>query len=74
MSGVLFSVDRVISNETVVALMALNPIYSFVTASRWALLGTSAGVEIWASVIVWSVVTPIVGLVYFRAREFRYGA
>lgn len=74
MSGVLFSVDRVISNETVVALMAVNPIYSFVTASRWALLGTGAGVEIWVSVIVWSVVTPIVGLVYFRARELRYGA
>ena len=74
MSGVLFAVDRVISNETVVTLMAINPIYAMITASRWALLGTAAGVEIWISVIGWAVVTPMLGLVYFRAREHRYGA
>lgn len=73
-SGILFSVERVIANETVVSLMALNPIYSIVSAARWSLLGADAGSEIWLSLVLWSVITPWFALRFFRAHEHRYGA
>ena len=74
LSGVLFSVDRVITNETIVTLMAINPMYSMVSVARWSLLGASAGAEVWIAVVVWAAVLPVAGLAFFRANEYRYGA
>lgn len=74
LSGILFSVEQMIDNDRIVSLSAINPIYSIVTAARWCLLGTDAAVEVWASVALWALITPVGGLLYFRAREYRYGA
>lgn len=74
LSGILFSVEQMIDNDRIVSLSAVNPVYAIVTAARWCLLGTDAAVEVWVSVALWALITPVVGLLYFRAREYRYGA
>lgn len=73
-SGVLFAVDRVVSNETIVRLWAFNPLYAMVAAARWSLMGLEAGLEVWVSLVVWAAVLPAIGLRMFRSREHRYGA
>ena len=74
LSGVLFSVERVVSNDTIVGFMAINPIYSLITAARWCLIDTGAGPEVWISIAVWALFSPIVGFVYFISNEQYYGA
>jgi teichoic acid transport system permease protein len=73
-SGVLFSVDRMISNEAIVRLIAINPMYSIITAARWAVLGTPCSPEVGFSLAGWALLLPVVGVLYFRANEHRYGA
>lgn len=74
LSGILFSVERVVDNDTLVDLCAANPIYAFVTAARWCLIGSTADAGVWISMLAWAVLAPVVGLLWFRVDEHRYGA
>ena len=40
MSGVIFSIEQFVSDQTVRRLFALNPIYDVITVARWSLMGT----------------------------------
>ena len=74
LSGILFSVERIVDNDVIVDLSAANPIYAFVTVARWCLIDTTADAIVWLSMLVWTVLTPLIGLLWFRVGEHRYGA
>jgi teichoic acid transport system permease protein len=73
LSGVLFSVDRWVSNPTILQLFALNPAYAYVSAARYAFLGTPVSSTIWISGAAWAVIALVAGFFYFYAAEPRYG-
>jgi teichoic acid transport system permease protein len=73
-SGVLFSVDEMIDTEWVRSLFALNPFYCAITALRWSILGQPTSGTVALSLGLWSVVSLVVGALWFRAGEHRYGA
>ena len=74
LSGVLYSVDRLVEDATLRALFALDPLYCLVTVWRWALLDSEAVGLVWLGAVVWPVVTLVVGFVAFRSREATYGS
>ncbi|HIG25025.1 MAG TPA: ABC transporter permease [Acidimicrobiia bacterium] len=74
MSGVIFSVEVFITNTTMQNLFALNPMYDIITAARWALMGLPLPVACVVGLVLWALLLPIAGLLFFRAREHRYGA
>ena len=74
LSGVLYSVDRLVEDATLRALFALDPLYCLVTVWRWALLDSEAVGLVWLGAVIWPVVTLVVGFVAFRSREATYGS
>lgn len=74
MSGVIFSIEQFVSDQTVRDLFALNPTYDIVTVARWSLMGTSVDTPVVIGLIIWSIGLPIVGLALFRRAEHRFGA
>lgn len=73
LSGILFSVDHYVRSELGQKLFVVNPMYSFITLARGALLGTNVQASMWLSVFVWSCAMLVGGFVFFRAAEQRYG-
>jgi teichoic acid transport system permease protein len=73
LSGVLYSVDRMVANDALRILFLANPLYCFVTIWRWALIGTQASGDVWIASVMWSVISLSVGFKVFRDRENSYG-
>ena len=73
LSGILYSVDHYVDNTLGRAIFLANPFYCFVTMWRWAIIGTSANIEIWIASFIWSTAVLIIGFTTFRARETTYG-
>lgn len=73
MSGVLFSVDRFITNDTVRGLFALNPFYCAISTARWSLMGEPLPANVLISLAIWTVVALGGGLTFFRWAEHRFG-
>lgn len=76
MSGVLFLVDRFVSDPALKALFVLNPLYCFVSIPREYMLSTLDQQDVgmmWLSVSVWALVAFVVGLFVFRSGESEYG-
>ena len=73
-SGVIFSVDIMITSESWRQAFAVNPIYALITCARWCLLGTSISGEVLISTTTWCAALPILGFVFFRRAERRLGA
>lgn len=75
-SGVFFSVDKIITNHTstYAQLIRLNPIYDFLSVARGYLVqGYSVNLNEWISIIIWSFALFAVGIVFFWSAEERYG-
>ncbi len=74
MSGAMYSVDtRFIHSALTRYLFEMNPMYSFISLARGAVLGLPTHIGEFASVIGWSFMLLIVGFFYFRAGEHGYG-
>lgn len=73
-SGVLFSVDDRIANETIRKLFFLNPFYDIIEGARWAFMGRPIGERVVVGLAAWSVASLVVGLLVFKRGEHRYGA
>jgi teichoic acid transport system permease protein len=73
-SGVLFSVDDRISNETIRKLFFLNPFYDIIEGARWAFMGRPIGERVVFGLTAWSLGSLAVGLVMFKRGEHRFGA
>lgn len=74
-SGVLFSVDAYVEDDSMVAhAFTLNPMYCFLSLGRWCVLdGYSVEGELVISATVWSVLLVVAGFIFFRAGEENYG-
>jgi len=75
-SGVLFLVDRFITDPLLKALFVVNPFYSFVSLPREYMLPSieQDGIGwMWVSITGWSLFMLLIGLVVFRSREASYG-
>ena len=73
-SGVIFSVDAFVENETWRRAFSLNPLYDVITCARWSLLGEPADGWVLGGMLGWSVILPAVGFAVFRRSEQRLGA
>jgi ABC-type polysaccharide/polyol phosphate export permease len=73
-SGVLFSVDSAIDNDTIRQAFALNPFYALVAAIRWSMIATPTSGAVGWSVAIWTLVVLFGGFAWFRRGEHRYGA
>ena len=76
MSGVLFLVDRFVTDPAIKALFVLNPLYCFVSIPREYMLSTLDQQDVvlmWVSVSVWALAAFVIGLVVFRSGESEYG-
>jgi len=72
-SGVIYNVDIYAEgNRTIEVLFILNPVYCFISAARWAMLGTSVDGAVFVSALAWAIVFVTVGFWFFRAAEDRY--
>lgn len=73
-SGVIFSVDDRVTNETLRHLFVLLPFYDLVTVARWALMGTPVRMFEWAAFLLWSLGLLVTGFIFFRRGEATYGS
>lgn len=72
-SGVLFSIEDKIDNSIIESLFNLNPLYSTIEFNRWCLTADPISLATVISALAWPVVALVVGFVYFRRSENRYG-
>jgi teichoic acid transport system permease protein len=72
-SAVLFSVDRFVTDPALLKVFYANPIYAYITLARYAILSEPLPWQVVVSALIWAVVLLVVGLLYFRAGEPRYG-
>ena len=80
LSGILYAFERFVPDEYVhlLPLAALNPFYAFISHMRHALMSTYRADPVidpwlWPSALLYPVVFLVVGFVFFRAAEQRYG-
>lgn len=73
-SGVLFAVDAYLDTSGLLWLFVANPVYSFLTLYRWAILGMGASGWELVSVVAWTAGLLVAGFVWFRNGEASYGA
>lgn len=72
-SGVFYSVERFLEDDSVLSLLRLNPAYAFITLARGALLEGGSAAGDWAVATAWSLVLLVGGFAFFRAHEQAYG-
>lgn len=73
LSGIVFSVERYVQSEYWQKLWIVNPMYSFVSLARGALLDMPVSPSMWVSVLLWSSLGLVGGFLFFRAGELSYG-
>ena len=72
-SGVMFSLERFVTHPTLLEILQLNPAYCIIELSRELLLyGTTPDLKLWFTLAAWSVITPILGFLYFWQAEEEY--
>lgn len=73
-SGVIFPIERFISNETALEIVTLNPLYRIIDMARTALMdGQVPDLESWLIVLAWTAVLLIGGFIFFWRGEASYG-
>lgn len=73
LSGIFFSVERFDGHIFVQNVMTYNPVYQYLTAMRDVVMSnTSPTLATWGYIILWSIATFAIGLVYFWGGEERY--
>ncbi|MEM9038646.1 MAG: ABC transporter permease [Actinomycetota bacterium] len=73
-SGVLFNVNAYLEGNSLRILFELNPIYCFIEVNRGLVLGDqSVDWSLAVTGAIWAVAMLVVGLIWFRGAEDRYG-
>jgi teichoic acid transport system permease protein len=73
LSGAMYSVDRFIHSAITQRIFELNPMYSFLSLARGAVLGLPTTIGMYLSVTGWTVLLLVAGFIYFRGGEHVYG-
>lgn len=73
-SGVIFSVEHFITNDTQQWFFTLNPIYDFLTVARWSFLGGDLAIRVVVAIPVFTIISLVGGFIWFRRGEETYGA
>jgi teichoic acid transport system permease protein len=73
LSGILYSVDRFVTDPNLRLLFDFNPLYAFATLARGPILHETVDLRLLGINAVWTVVLVVFGVLYFRAAEHRYG-
>lgn len=71
-SGVIFSAEAY-AHSSWSWLFTVNPVYCYITIARWTVMGGDISVTVLISAAIWTLLAPIVGFLWFRAAEERYG-
>ncbi|WP_018296018.1 ABC transporter permease [Corynebacterium lubricantis] len=72
-SGVFFTIERFNFNPTLQSIMVANPIYQFLQAARSVImLGTVPPFSVWLYLLGWTVITLVLGFIYFWSAESKY--
>lgn len=72
-SGVIFSVDAYAEDSSWAWVFSANPVYCWISIGRWTVLGGSIK-AIWIlSAAAWTLGVLLIGFVWFRSDEERYG-
>lgn len=72
-SGVMFTVERFISDPDLLAVVKLNPMFLVLDITRDLLLyGTTPELRSWLILGLWAIVTAIAGMLFFWRAEVRY--
>lgn len=72
-SGILYPLSRYVSDEPLLRLASINPLYSFVSLQRAALLAEDWRVEWVVSTLAWTALLLVGGFLFFRRGETSYG-
>jgi len=74
-SGIFFSVDKVLANHQVIFdIVKWNPVYDYIELARGAVVeGYSMNGQLWLACSLWAVVALVFGSVYFWRAEEEYG-
>ena len=72
-SGVIFSVDAYAANSEWAWAFQANPIYCWLSISRWCIIGGELRGTWFLSVAIWTIVLLAAGTWWFRNAEHRYG-
>lgn len=79
-SGVVFLIEAYLldraSGPLMIKILAVcNPLYGILALARWVLLDMRPAFVPWlvTSIVVWALVVPVVGALWFRRVEQRYG-
>lgn len=76
MSGILYSVDRWIDDERLRIIFVLNPFYDIVGIARHHMMRSWEEpliVWMWVALLIYTTVALVLGFLFFRAGETRYG-
>lgn len=72
-SGIFFTIDRFSEHSVLHTAVALNPVYQFLAAVRSCVLdGEWPSTTVWLYLTTWSLLTLIVGFIFFWRAEHRY--
>jgi teichoic acid transport system permease protein len=74
-SGVFFEINRILGKfPTLLEIAQLNPVYTFLSLSRGALLNEGEiAPSLWMIASIWSLLTFVVGVIFFWRAEAKYG-
>ena len=74
-SGIFFEIDRILGKfPTLLEIAKLNPVYTFLSLSRGALLNEGEiAPSLWIIAFMWSLLTFVVGVIFFWRAEAKYG-
>ena len=74
-SGVFFATDKVFADyPALLTVASFNPFYDFIQLSRGLLVnGYEPSASLWINCVIWAILMPVVGIVYFWKAEEVYG-
>lgn len=73
-SGVMFPIERFVSDPTIREIVMLNPLFRIIDMSRTVLIdGAVPDLRSWIIVMIWAVVLVVGGFIFFWRGEESYG-
>ena len=72
-SGVIFNVEAYTNSPLYRWFFYANPLFDYIAVARWAVLGDAVAAGPVVAGVVWTIVLPAIGFMWFRGAESQYG-